>query len=81
MQKCLCIRRILPGSADRDMTNNRFTPNDGNLSNNRFTISLTKAEFDLIQRQFLEEIDEMLDKIRTRRKEKWVEEVNQTKLL
>jgi hypothetical protein len=41
------------------MTNNRFTPNDGNLSNNRFTISLTKAEFDLIQRRFLEEIDEM----------------------
>ena len=30
----------------------------------KFTISLTKAELDLIQKQFLEEMDEMLDKIR-----------------
>ena len=29
-----------------------------------FTISFTKAELDLIQKQFLEEMDRMLDKLR-----------------
>ena len=33
-----------------------------------FTISLTKAELDSIQKQFLEEMDEMVDKIRRGRK-------------
>ena len=32
--------------------------------NNRFTISLTKSQLDTIQKQFLKEMDEMLDKIR-----------------
>jgi hypothetical protein len=30
----------------------------------KFTISLTKAELDLIQKQFLEEMEEMLDRVR-----------------
>jgi hypothetical protein len=30
----------------------------------KFTISLTKAELDLIQKQFLEEYERMLDKVR-----------------
>jgi len=37
-------------------------------NNNKFTISLTKAELDSIQKQFLEEMDEMVDKIRRGRK-------------
>ncbi len=32
--------------------------------NSRFTLSLTKAELDSIQKQLLEEMDEMLDKVR-----------------
>ena len=33
-------------------------------NNKKFTISLTKAELDNIQKQFLEELDAMLDKVR-----------------
>jgi hypothetical protein len=34
------------------------------VATKKFTISLTKTELDSIQKQFLEELDEMLDKIR-----------------
>ncbi len=33
-------------------------------SKKEFTISLTKTQIDAIQKQFLEELDEMLDKVR-----------------
>jgi hypothetical protein len=35
-------------------------------SKNKFIIDLTKAEIDSIQKQFLEEIDKMLDRVRIR---------------
>jgi hypothetical protein len=35
----------------------------------KFTVSLTKSELDSIQRQFLEELQVMLDIVRTRRGE------------
>ena len=56
--------------ADRDMTSNNNNNNNNNntivttSNNKKFTISLTKAELDNIQKQFLEELDAMLDKVR-----------------
>jgi hypothetical protein len=40
------------------MTSTTITPTK------KFTISLTKVELDLIHRQFLEELEIMLDKVR-----------------
>ena len=34
------------------------------ITTKKFTIDLTKVELDFIQKQFLKELDEMLDKIR-----------------
>ena len=34
--------------------------------NNFYTVEYTKAELDLIQKQFLEELEVMLDKVRKR---------------
>jgi len=46
--------------------NNTTTIVTTNNNNKKFTISLTKGELDNIQKQFLDELDEMLDKIRRR---------------
>jgi hypothetical protein len=35
------------------------------VATKKFTVDLTKAELDSIQKQFLNELDEMLDKVRT----------------
>jgi hypothetical protein len=35
------------------------------VATKKFTVDLTKAELNAIQKQFLNELDEMLDKVRT----------------
>ncbi len=42
-------------------------------TNNRFTISLTKSQLDAIQKQFLKEMDEMLNRVRKKNNNKLVQ--------